>query len=139
MGKINSKAKGDAGEREFIKEFKLVFGVELKRNKDQDAYGGDDFTVANVDSDIAKYINQHYSIECKRRKKVLESDKKVFWEQALLQAKKISKIFPIVVYREDYGKWKAIYPLIGNEFDETVELSLTGLYKWIKCEMGDFL
>lgn len=132
--KINSRNKGKSGELEFIKEFEIVFGVKLKRNYEQAASSGHDFIVDKLDSALAKYIDEYYAIEAKRRKKIKQSDLNKFWEQAVKQAKKAKKI-PILVYREDYRMWRVLFPLLWNSdktINGTADMSLIGLYKWLK-------
>ena len=135
--RIDSRRKGAAGEREFIKEFEEVFKIKMKRNYDQYANGGDDFVVDIIDSPISEYVDRKYSIECKRRRKINLSDRLNFWSQACCQAEAKSKI-PIVVYREDYGQWRVMFPLLwytDRSLDGTAEMSIIGFYRWVKFEL----
>ena len=138
--KINSKQKGNSGEREFIQEFKLVSGIELKRNYDQTAFGGHDIIVAKLDSDLAKFIDDRYAIEIKRRKKITPADINVFWEQTVEQAKKIVR-YPLLAFRQDYRPWRMLYPLMwynDKTVDGTAEMSLIGCVNWIRYEMRQY-
>lgn len=103
MGKINSRAKGAAGEREFIKEISGYLGDEavapLKRNLEQTRAGGHD--IVGLDG---------WAIEIKRYAVVKEGDIARFWEQAVEQAKKVG-CTPALAYREDFKSWRVRIPL----------------------------
>jgi hypothetical protein len=92
MGKINSRAKGAQGEREFCKALGEYLGdalVEpLKRNLEQTRNGGHDILGL-----------EGWALEIKRYKVVKESDIKAFWEQAVEQAKRVGAT-PVLAYRE---------------------------------------
>jgi hypothetical protein len=98
MGKINSRAKGAAGEREFIKELALELGDELvaplKRNLEQTRAGGHDIEGL-----------EGFAIEIKRYKQIKEGDLAKFWDQAVDQAHRISAK-PVLAYREDFKSWR---------------------------------
>ncbi len=135
--KINSRQKGSAGEREFMKEFKLISDVKLKRNFDQAAYGGHDIVVAERDSDLAIFIADRYAIEVKRRQRIKPNDMQRFWDQTVTQAKRVEK-YPLLAYREDYKMWRMLYPLMwynDKTIDGTADMSLLGAVKWIRFEM----
>lgn len=136
MKRINSKQKGNNGEREFIAEFKLVCNVELKRNYDQTAFGGHDIIVAKRSSDMAKYIDDYYAIEVKRRKEIKLSMLESFWAQARKQALNIERL-PILAYREDYKQWRMVLPILweyAKTLDGTADMSLLGACKWLEHE-----
>lgn len=100
MAKINSRAKGAAGEREFIKELALELGDELvaplKRNLEQTRAGGHDIVGL-----------EGFAIEIKRYKQVKEGDLVKFWEQAKEQAQRICAE-PVLAYREDMRSWRVV-------------------------------
>jgi Holliday junction resolvase len=100
MGKINSRAKGAAGEREFIKELALELGDELvaplKRNLEQTRAGGHDIVGL-----------EGFAIEIKRYKQIKEGDIVKFWEQAKEQAQRIDAE-PVLAYREDMRSWRVV-------------------------------
>lgn len=100
MGKINSRAKGAAGEREFIKELALELGDELvaplKRNLEQTRAGGHDIVGL-----------EGFAIEIKRYKQIKEGDIVKFWEQAKEQAQRIDAA-PVLAYREDMRSWRVV-------------------------------
>lgn len=100
MAKINSRAKGAAGEREFIKELALELGDELvaplKRNLEQTRAGGHDIVGL-----------EGFAIEIKRYKQVKEGDIVKFWEQAKEQAQRIDAT-PVLAYREDMRSWRVV-------------------------------
>ena len=132
--KVNSKRKGDVGEREFIEEFKLVAGVELKRNYDQAALAGHDVVVAKLDNDLARFIDANYAIEIKRKKQIKPSDLITFWDQAVRQASKIDHL-PILAYRQDYMNWRMLFPLLweyDKSIDGTADMSVIGCVNFIE-------
>lgn len=134
--KINSKQKGNRGERDFINQFKMISGVELKRNYEQTANGGHDAIVANRCSELAKVIDDLYAIEIKRYDELTPSEINAFWEQAAKQARKLYKL-PVLAFRENYRPWRMLIPLLW-EVDETIEgaaeMSVLGFVKWVKWE-----
>ncbi len=135
--KINSKQKGDSGERDFINEFKLICNVELKRNRDQTAEGGHDLLIARRSSNIARFIDDRYAIEVKRRGKIKPNDMIRFWEQARKQADEAQR-YPLLAYREDYRQWRMLVPIMWHftqTIDGTADMSLLGACKWIEFEM----
>lgn len=111
MGRINSRAKGAAGEREFIKELSLHLGDQvMKRNLEQTRVGGHD--IVGLDG---------WAIEVKRYKAIKEGDIANFWEQAVEQAQRIGAK-PVLAYREDFRSWRVrvpIWVLTGEEVSWT--------------------
>lgn len=100
MGRINSRAKGAAGEREFIKELGLYLGDQMmKRNLEQTRVGGHD--IVGLDG---------WAIEVKRYKAIKEGDIANFWEQAVEQAQRVGAK-PVLAYREDFRSWRVRVPL----------------------------
>lgn len=120
MGKINSRAKGAAGEREFCKELAEHLGdalVEpLKRNLEQTRNGGHD--ILGLDG---------WALEIKRYKRVKEGDLVEFWNQAVVQAARV-KAKPVLAYREDFRSWRvriAMAELTGIWHPESLSLDWT--------------
>ena len=120
MGKINSRAKGAAGEREFCKALSEHLGdalVEpLKRNLEQTRNGGHDILGL-----------EGWALEIKRYKVVKESDVTKFWEQAVEQAKRVGAA-PVLAYREDFRSWRVRIPwgfaMQDMDWDEGVDFTL---------------
>jgi Holliday junction resolvase len=104
---INSRNKGASGERELIKAINDLTGIELKRNYSQTAFGGHD--LMGLDD---------WAIECKRYAMADNSSKKMWWRQAVEQARRVDKA-PIVIYRADRQPWKCIlqFPLHQELYD----------------------
>lgn len=114
-----SRNKGADGERELINLIRDNTGLKLERNLAQSFGGGHDLLGL-----------EEWAIECKRYHVVDLSAKKIFWRQAVDQAKRIDKR-PVVAYREDRRPWRVIvawpsdddlYPI--ESFDATAEISL---------------
>jgi len=107
--KVNSRAKGAAGEREFISALTDILGdaltAPMKRNLEQTRAGGHDIVGL-----------EGWAIEVKRYKKLTEGELDLFWQQAWRQAEEVGAI-PALAYREDFRSWRARVPL---------ELLLTG-------------
>lgn len=123
MGKINSRAKGAAGEREFCKELTLFLGdalVEpLKRNLEQTRNGGHDILGL-----------EGFALEIKRYKRIKDGDIKKFWDQACEQATRIGAT-PTLAFREDMQSWRIRIPIgvLDKSYDTwhldyTVEVGL---------------
>ena len=124
MGKINSRAKGAAAEREFCKELAEFLGDELteplKRNLEQTRKGGHD--IVGLDG---------FALEIKRYRAIKEGDIVKFWAQAVDQAKRVDAE-PVLAYREDFCSWRVRIPwgfmmddmAWDEDVDFTLELSL---------------
>lgn len=125
MGKINSRAKGAAGEREFIKELGSWIGDELvaplKRNLEQTRIGGHDIVGL-----------EGWAIEIKRYRAIKEGDIARFWLQAVEQATRVSSK-PVLAYREDFKSWRVRLAMgdlipdgfyLNNSVEWTAELSM---------------
>lgn len=101
--KINSRAKGAAGEREFCRVLTEHLGdalVEpLKRNLEQTRNGGHDILGL-----------EEFALEIKRYKRVKDGDIKKFWEQACEQAGRAGG-YPALAYREDLQSWRVRIPM----------------------------
>lgn len=102
-----SRNKGAAGERELIKEIYDFTGIELKRNYSQTAFGGHD--LIGLDE---------WAIECKRYAVADNAAKRMWWRQAVDQAKRVGKK-PVVCFRADRQPWKAIIAFPADDlFDQ---------------------
>ena len=103
MAKINSRAKGATGEREFIKELAQYLGDEMvapmKRNLEQTRAGGHDIVGL-----------EGWAIEVKRYAVVKEGDLARFWAQAVDQAVRVGAR-PVLAYREDFRSWRVMLPM----------------------------
>lgn len=134
MGKINSRAKGAAAEREFCKELAEFLGDALagplKRNLEQTRVGGHD--IVGLDG---------FAIEIKRYRVIKEGDIVKFWAQAVDQAKRVDAE-PVLAYREDFCSWRVRIPwgfMMDEEWDEdvdfTIELSLKAFATLVRERM----
>lgn len=117
MGKINSRAKGKAGERELINELKVLLPPELTseltRNLDQTRDGGHDILGLG-----------DWALEVKRYAEVLPADLERFWNQATEQARKDEKR-PALAYRQDRRPWRVVIKgWDSDEYEDTVEMAL---------------
>lgn len=119
MGKINSRAKGAAAEREFCKELADYLGdalVEpLKRNLEQTRKGGHDIVGL-----------EGYAIEIKRYRVIKEGDIVRFWAQAVDQARRV-EAQPVLAYREDFCSWRVRIPwgfMMDEDWDEDVDFTI---------------
>ena len=121
MGKINSRAKGKAGERELIGELKDLLPPEmtseLTRNLDQTRDGGHDILGLG-----------DWALEVKRYAEVKPADLERFWEQAVTQARNDNKR-PALAYRQDRRPWRFVLRISdvgfesGELYEHTVEMS----------------
>lgn len=124
MGKINSRAKGAAAERELIIELREHLGEELtsglKRNLEQSRKGGHD--IAGLDG---------WALEVKRYKSLTEAEIARFWErQAVDQARRVAAR-PALVYRADYKPWRVRIPMVLlRDIDAQWEADNRWLYAW---------
>jgi|Laugresu1bdmlbsd_1035121.scaffolds.fasta_scaffold00145_20 hypothetical protein len=125
MGKINSRAKGKAGERELINELKVLLPPELTseltRNLDQTRDGGHDILGLG-----------DWALEVKRYAEVLPADLERFWKQATEQARKDEKR-PALAYRQDRRPWRVVTRGWGtsDEYEDTIEISLVLFSKFV--------
>ena len=103
MGSINSRAKGAAAEREFIRKLGDYLGDEaaakLKRNLEQTRQGGHDIEGL-----------EEWALEIKRYRQVKDGDILKFWGQAERQAQAVGRI-PALAYREDMQSWRIRVPM----------------------------
>jgi len=120
---VNGRAKGAAGEREFISLMRDwcgdVIDENVKRNLEQVRNGGHDIVGLN-----------NWAVEVKRYKTAGDADIKEWWSQAQSQAAAVGKI-PALAYRLDRREWRVRVPLyhlypgiLCSDVAWTVELSL---------------
>ena len=95
MAKINSRAKGKAGELEVVHILREELGLEITRNLDQWRDGGADLLGV-----------EGWAIECKRAK---QPSLAPWWEQTVRQAG--STKIPALWYRLDRRYWRVVVPL----------------------------
>lgn len=136
MGKINSRAKGAAGEREFCKELAEYLGDDLvaplKRNLEQTRMGGHDIEGL-----------EGWAIEIKRYRVIKEGDINRFWTQAVDQAKRVGAE-PVLAYREDFRSWRVRLPwgfggTSGGFWSEDVEMTVEVSLKAFACIVREHL
>jgi len=132
MGRINSRAKGKAGELEVLKilrdELGEVIGSSLARNLDQTRDGGHDIVGL-----------QGWAIEVKRSK---TSSIPMWWEQTCRQAGS-SKI-PALWYRLDRREWRVIIPMgvvtdlfeYSEDLEWTIEMTPTAFCAIVREEIS---
>jgi len=137
--KINSRAKGAAGEREFCNELADILGetlvAPLKRNLEQTRIGGHD--IVGLDG---------WAIEIKRYKTLTEGELKEFWQQAVDQAKRVNAT-PVLAYREDFRSWRVRIPmgfLSGTglwieDVDYTIEMSMVAFATLVREHLHEAL
>lgn len=120
MGKINSRAKGKAGERELIGELKKLLPPEmtseLTRNLDQTRDGGHDILGLG-----------DWALEVKRYAEVLPADLERFWSQATEQARKDGKRAALA-FRQDRRPWRVVikgWGMDSDAYEDTVEMALS--------------
>lgn len=108
MAKINSRAKGQTGEREVADMLNgVIFRAtgaygDFKRNLEQTQDGGFDLDSA---------IYPHFAIEVKRVEALSPAVIEKFWEQTTRQAKRFvapgKYRLPILLYRKSRMDWRA--------------------------------
>lgn len=134
--KVNSRAKGSAGERELINEMEAWLGPwvkqQVKRNLEQTRNGGHDLVGLG-----------RWALECKRYKEATESDIEGWWHQAVTQAHLVGKT-PVLAYRLDRRSWRVRIPSrellawLGNwEIEWTAEISLQAFCAILQEEISD--
>ena len=93
----NSRAKGAAAEREVVRILKPILG-EMHRNwQQQAAVGGADLYGPGIEG---------WAVEIKRQKSYSAS----WWTQTAVQADR-SGMKPVLIYRLDRGRWRALMSL----------------------------
>jgi hypothetical protein len=108
--RINSRAKGSAGEREFAGKISELLNVQLVRKLDQTRGGGHDLELAkNQNGPLVDAVGR-FAFECKRYGVVTEGKIGEWWKQAVEQAEK-AELIPALAYRENHGSWKIVLPL----------------------------
>lgn len=111
----SQRDKGQRGERELAHELSELLGTAVERR------------VRNKEGDNDLVGVKGWSVECKRTK-ALELPK--WWRQTIEQAKSASE-WPVLFYRLDGKKWRAVWPLAAllfNSLDDVSEL-------WFYLEM----
>jgi Holliday junction resolvase len=112
---INSRKKGQVGEREVIHILREELGIDATRNLDQWRDGGSDV------------LGLHgWSIEVKRAKSPLIRQ---WWEQTCRQTGDGQK--PVLFYRLDRRDWRVVVPISAitdsfhpnNDLDWTAEIT----------------
>ena len=107
MGKINSRNKGAAAEREVIGLIEDHLGVRCKRNLMQTAEGGHDLIGL-----------PGWAVEVKRYASATNAIKEGWWQQAVRQAKDVGAK-PVVLYRLDRSYWRAMMVMPGCYFEDS--------------------
>lgn len=113
VGKINSRQKGAAAERELIKELQEYLGDEIagrmKRNLEQSRKGGHD--IAGLPG---------WAIEVKRYKRLSDADLARIWNgQVVTQAVRV-RSRPVLAYKGDFKPWRVRLPIaIVREVGDT--------------------
>lgn len=104
VGKINSRQKGAAAERELIKELQEHLGEEIagrmKRNLEQSRKGGHD--VAGLPG---------WAIEVKRYKRLSDADLNRIWERQVVDQALRVKCRPVLAYKGDFKPWRVRLPI----------------------------
>jgi len=93
---INSKRKGDEGEREFSNLMRDKYDIRITRNLQQTRQGGHDL-------DGLPGI----ALEVKKRRVITQAKIRGFWKQARRQADDVGKE-PALAYRGDREKWRVL-------------------------------
>lgn len=137
--RINSRAKGSAGEREFSGKIFELLNVKLVRKLDQTRGGGHDLELAkDQDSAEARAIGR-FAFECKRYGLVTEGKIREWWKQAVEQGEKAGLV-PALAYRENRGSWRVVVPLnclcpeiaFHESLEMTVEMSVEGFAVFVR-------
>lgn len=114
---INSRAKGQAAEREVAALIYALTGWEVRRR------------IENKKDDNDLIGIPGWCAEVKRYAKFTPALLAFFWEQTVRQAKKHGGI-PVMFYRANQAKWRAVVPashFCGNEgegYEWTMDMSL---------------
>lgn len=93
----NSRAKGAAAEREVVRILKPILGDMHRNWQMQAAVGGADLYGPGIEG---------WAVEIKRQKAYSRS----WWTQAAVQADR-SGMKPVLIYRLDRGRWRALMSL----------------------------
>ena len=130
MPKINSRTKGQTGEREIIKLLQPIIdrvyddhrlpAPQLQRNTLQAHKGG--FDVVGIDS---------LAIEIKREERLNLSD---WWQQTIKQANGRT---PVLIYRQNRQKWRV--RMVGSiDFvPMVVDVSMDDFLRWFAGHIGE--
>lgn len=107
-GRIDSRTKGAAAEREFAALVLDLTGVKLERCLEQARGGGHD--LEPVEDDPAAQAMRRFAIEVKRHAVITNAKLAVFWRQAEEQAARASRT-PVLAFRADRHEWRVLVPL----------------------------
>jgi len=113
MKKINSRAKGASGEREFANLLYDHLGVKLERKLDQCRGGGHDLTLSDTSTPVAQYLDR-YAFEIKRHSTATRGKIADWWEQAKRQAIAANKL-PLLAHRQDRDDWRIVIPIANTD------------------------
>ena len=132
MTRINSRAKGKAGELEFAKLIEQRTGVKLTRNLAQTRQGGHDLIVSGGPAALAQFLGQ-FAIEVKRAKTATPVVRYGWWTQTVRQAERAGLV-PLLAHRRDREGWLIAIPLAAfsgrHEHVGQCELSLDNFLEW---------
>lgn len=93
-----SRNKGKVGEREIAALLADLTGFEVRRR------------VRQRDGDADLEGVPGWVIEVKRHSKATRASLRAWWSQAVAQAKRSGGL-PVLLFREDRGEWRAVWPL----------------------------
>lgn len=126
MPKINSRTKGQTGEREVIKLLQPIinrvyddarqYAPQLQRNTLQAHKGG--FDILGIDN---------LAIEVKRAEKLNLSD---WWQQTTRQAKDKE---PVLIYRQNRQKWRVRMLKDVDRVSMIIDISVEDFLTWLEC------
>ena len=102
---INSRNKGAHFEREIAKMIYDELGVTVKRNLDQYQAAGN-YDLTGLDG---------FALECKRYKTATIAERKVWWKQAVAQAK--GEEIPVLIYNADRQPVRVVVHPFTEYFD----------------------
>lgn len=108
---MNSRNKGNSGEREAARLLKSLFEINFERNLQQTRGGGFDLILSEKQECSEKTVGffSTLAIEVKRSKRITHSLVNAYWEQAVAQSG--DSLIPIVMMREDRAVWNFIVPM----------------------------
>lgn len=126
-----SRTKGASGERELARILSEELGVDVTRNLLQVRQGGHDLDGV-----------PGWCLEVKRRAKVTEAFKRLWWIQANEQAQR-TQGRPALLYRADRQQWRAVVELFAinpeampdsglPDYDYTADISLPAFCQLVR-------
>lgn len=123
---INSRTKGQTGEREIIKLLQPIinrvyddarqYAPQLQRNTLQSHTGG--FDIVGIET---------LAIEVKRAEKLLLSD---WWKQTVRQAKDKE---PVLIYRQNRQKWRVRMLKEVDRVNMIIDVSIDDFLTWFEA------